>query len=109
MKRGDIVTVALQDDYGKPRPAVVIESDRLRPTETVLVCVMTSTLQDDAPFRRHTVEALPSTGLRVRSQIMVDKVFAVRREKCGAPIGVLDDVSLQALGRKLALVIGLAD
>jgi mRNA interferase MazF len=109
MKRGDIVTVALQGDHGKPRPAVVIESDRLRPTDTVLVCLMTSMLQDDAAFRRQTVEAASSNGLRMRSQIMVDKVFAVRRQKCGAMIGVLDKGSLQALDRKLALVIGLAD
>jgi mRNA interferase MazF len=109
MKRGDIVTVALQGDFGKPRPAVVIESDRLQPTDTVLVCVMTSSLQHDAPFRRHTVEASDASGLRVRSQVMVDKVFAIRRGKCGPPIGTLDAAGLQALSRKLAFIIGLAD
>jgi mRNA interferase MazF len=39
MRRGEIVTVALQGDFGKPRSAVVIESDQLPPTEFVLVCV----------------------------------------------------------------------
>lgn len=27
MRRGDIVTIALQGDYGKPRPALIIQSD----------------------------------------------------------------------------------
>ena len=27
MKRGDLVTIALQGDYGKPRPALVVQSD----------------------------------------------------------------------------------
>jgi mRNA-degrading endonuclease toxin of MazEF toxin-antitoxin module len=26
--RGDIVTVALQGDHGKPRPALIVQSDR---------------------------------------------------------------------------------
>ena len=109
MRRGDIVTVALQGDLGKPRPAIVIESDRLPPTDSTLVCLITSTLLDDAPFRRHPIEASPSTGLRSPSQIMVDKIFAVRRNRCGPSIGVLDKAGMRALDRKMALVIGIAD
>ncbi len=109
MKRGDIVTVAVQGDYGKPRPAVVIESDRLPATDSVLVCLMTSTLREETPFRRHPVEASPSTGLHVASQVMVDKIFAVRRNKCGAPIGALDPAVMLAITRKLALLTGVAD
>jgi len=109
MKRGDIVTVALQGDYGKPRPALVIESDRLPATESVLICLITSTLHEDTPFRRHAVDASPSTGLRVPSHVMVDKIFAVRRTKCGPTIGELDAASMLAISRKLALVTGIAD
>jgi len=109
MKRGDIVTVALQGDYGKPRPALVIESDRLPPTDSVLVCLLTSALQDAAPFRRHTIEPSTSTGLRMASQVMVDKIFAVRRQKCGPPIGSLGPSAMLAVTRKLALLTGVAD
>ena len=109
MKRVDIVTVSLQGDDGKPRPAVVIESDRLPPTDSVLVCLVTSALREETPFRRHPVEASPSTGLGMASHVMVDKIFAVRRTKCGAPIGALDPAIMLAVTRKLALVIGLAD
>ncbi len=109
MKRGDLVTVALQGDFGKPRPAVVIQSDRLPPTETVLVCLTTSSLQDEAPYRRQRVEPSPSNGLRLVTEIMVDKVIAVKRDKCGRKIGELDPTSLEELTRKLGLLIGLAD
>jgi mRNA interferase MazF len=109
MKRGDIVTVVIQGEFRKPRPAVVIESDRLPPTDTVLVCLMTSTLQDDAPYRRHRVEPSAANGLRIISEIMVDKVLAVRRGKCGQCIGALEKPALQELTRKVGLVIGLAD
>jgi len=71
VKRGDIVTVALSGDYGKPRPAVVIQSDWVDGTDSVLVCLFTSTLRD-APIFRLTVEPLPANGLKTVSQVMVD-------------------------------------
>ena len=108
MKRGEIVTVAVQGDYGKPRPAVVIQSDWLAETESVLVCLLTSTTRE-TPLYRLTVRSTPETGLRQVSQIMVDKIMAVRRDKCGPAIGRLDEVATLALNRLLALVIGLAD
>ncbi|MEZ1817420.1 type II toxin-antitoxin system PemK/MazF family toxin, partial [Pseudomonas aeruginosa] len=46
MKRGDLVTVALQGDYGKPRPALVIQSDQFPGTASVVVLPVTSTLMD---------------------------------------------------------------
>jgi mRNA interferase MazF len=41
MQRGDLVVVAMQGDYGKPRPALVIQSDLFDelPTVTVLPLV----------------------------------------------------------------------
>lgn len=108
MKRGDIVTVALSGDYGKPRPAVVIQSDALAETDSVLVCLLTTTLRD-TPFYRVTVAPSPGNGLREPSQVMVDKVMAVRRDRCGAVIGKLDERGLASVGRVLAFVAGLAD
>ena len=109
MKRVDIVTVALQGDDGTPRPALVIESDRLPAADSVLICLITSTLHEETLFRRHPVDASPSTGLHVRSHVMIDKIFAIRRKKCGPTIGELDAASMLAVSRKLALVTGIAD
>ena len=74
----------------------------------VLVCPLTSTLVD-APFHRVTVEPSAVNGLSTLSQVMADKMLAVRRDKCGARIGALDAERVAELDRTLALVIGLAD
>ena len=108
MRRGDIVTVSVPGDYGKPRPAVVIQSDRLDDTDSVLLCLLT-TMERDASFYRIAVDAMPLTGLHRVSQIMVDKIVTVKREKCGGAVGRLDQPTMLALNRTLALVLGIAD
>jgi mRNA interferase MazF len=107
MKRGDIVTVAMPGDYGKPRPAVVIQSDSLDKADSVLVCLVTSTRRD-APFYRLDVAPSAKTGLRSPSQIMIDKIVAVRRDKCGMPIGAIDAADVLQLDRLLAVMTGIA-
>jgi mRNA interferase MazF len=107
MKRGDVVTVAVAGDYGKPRPAVVVQTDLLNRTHaSVVVCLVTSLLVD-APLLRLTVEPSPRNGLRRRSQIMADKVVSVRRDKIGAVVGALDDETMLGLSRALAFVMGM--
>jgi mRNA interferase MazF len=108
VRRGDLITVALSGDYGKPRPALVIQSDFLPETDSVLVCLLTTVMRA-APLYRLSLPAGEATGLNAPSQVMVDKIMAVRRDRCGAPIGRADDASLLALGRLLAFVIGIAD
>jgi mRNA interferase MazF len=108
VRRGDLVTVAVAGDDGKPRPAIVIQSDFLSETDSVLVCLLT-TSHRDAPFHRLPVPATPDTGLHAPSQVMVDKIMAVRRDRCGAPIGRADPATMLALGRLLAFVVGVAD
>ena len=107
MRRGDIVTVAFAGDFGKPRPAVIVQSDYLNDTHaTILLCPFTSELVD-APLIRIPVEPSEGNGLRAHSQIMVDKAAPVRREKIGPHIGVLEPETLLRLNRSLAVVLGL--
>jgi mRNA interferase MazF len=108
MKRGDILTVAISGDYGKPRPAVVIQANRLDDTDSVLVCQITSIERDTLSYRLMVAPAA-ETGLRANSYVMADKIFAVRRTKCGRVIGRLSDGSMAALDGILAVVIGLDD
>ena len=107
MKRGDIVRVALQGDYGKPRPALVVQADIAPQHPSVVVLPITSMLLD-APLWRITLEATPANGLRERSQIMLDKPATVPRKRVGAPIGRLDETTLGQIGRTLAIWLGLA-
>jgi mRNA interferase MazF len=108
MSRGDVVIVAAPGDYGKPRPAVIVQSDALPDSHaSVVICPMTSDAED-ADFRI-TVEPGPETGLRVRSQVMADKPVAIRRERVGQRIGQLGATDMARLNVALAFVMGLAD
>ena len=95
-------------DYGKPRPAIIIQSDGLKAADSVLVCLLTSVIVD-APIYRLQIEPTAANGLKAPSQIMVDKIIAMPRGKCGRAIGRIDAASLVALNQLLAVVIGLAD
>jgi len=107
MSRGDVVIVAAPGDYGKPRPAVIVQSDALPASHaSVVICQMTSELAE-ADFRV-TIDAGPETGLRVRSQVMADKPVAVRRERIGERIGRLAAGDMAGLNVAIAFVMGLA-
>ncbi len=108
MKRGDVVTVAVRGDYGKPRPAVVIQSDFLDQSESVLVAMLTSTLRD-APLYRLMIEPTEKNRLQAPSQIMVDKIAASPRARCGPVVGRLLPDEMLALNGLLSVMIGLAD
>jgi mRNA interferase MazF len=109
MRRGDIVTVAAPGDFGKPRPAVIVQGDALNEHEprSTIVALMTSTLRD-APLLRLTVEPRRETGLKKVSQVQVHRLVTVRTEKLDKPIGRLSDREMVELNRLLALVIGIA-
>lgn len=108
MKRGELVTVALPGDYGKPRPAVIVQADPFNDTHASLTLVPVTSTLVDAPLFRLVVEPSPRNGLRTLSQLMVDKLITVRRERVGATIGVLEPEPVTRLNRALALWLGLA-
>lgn len=110
MRRGDLVTHAGPGDYGrKPRPALVIQSDRLLQTDSVLLCLMTSDADMPAGLPRIAVAPTPENGLERPSLIMVEKIISARRSKCGKRVGRLEPDLLQQVNEALVLVIGLAD
>jgi mRNA interferase MazF len=109
MRRGDVVIVAAAGDYGKPRPAVIVQTDAFPETHaSVVICQMTSSIVD-APDFRVTVDPSEGNGLRARSQVMADKPVTVRRGRIGPSIGRLDTGDLGRLNVALAFVMGLAD
>lgn len=107
-RRGDLVTVAIHGDFGKPRPALVIQSDLFNEAHpTVMLCLLSSDLRD-APLFRLTVEPTAENGLKRNSQIQIDKVMTVLREKIGPSFGRLDDTAMLKVNRALALFMGIA-
>ena len=105
MRRGALVTVAIPGDFGKPRPALVIQSDHFDATATITVLLISGTLVE-APLIRLAVDPAPENGLRKRSQIMIDKTMTVRRDRLAEPFGQLDEETMVAVNRSLALFLG---
>ncbi|NVN88249.1 MAG: type II toxin-antitoxin system PemK/MazF family toxin [Rhodopseudomonas sp.] len=105
MKQGDIIAVALPGDYGKPRPAVVIQSDAFQHLNSVTILPLTGHVLS---LERCRVVIGPSeeNGLREISQVMVEKASTVPRHKAGQLIGHLSSDDMTAVNRALAIFLG---
>ncbi len=103
---GDLVTIALQGDLGKLRPALVIQADWFAAHASVTVLPVSSTLVE-APLLRITLQPSPDNGLQKPSQIMVDKAMTVQRDKLGPAFGRIDADALVEVERCLAVFLGL--
>ncbi len=99
--RGDIVIAVLPGDYGKGRPGVVVQSDAFNPTHaSVVVCPITSHLVD-APLFRLPLRPNVENGLEAPSEIMVDKMMAIKRARIAKVIGHLSEARMQAADRAI--------
>jgi mRNA interferase MazF len=107
MTRGDLVTIVIPGDFGKPRPALVIQADQFHEHATRTVLPVTSTLVA-APLFRITLEPSGENGLTRPSQVMVDKAMTVKRDKVGPVFGRIDLDKLVEIERALAVFLGIA-
>lgn len=105
--RGDFVSIAVQGDFGKPRPALVIQADQFNMHASVTVLPVTSTLVA-APLLRINVLPTTENGLQKPSQVMIDKAITIKRDKIGQTIGRIDSNTLVEVERCLAVFLGIA-
>jgi len=100
--RGSIVVLAAKGPYrGKPRPAVVVQSNAFNATHaSITVCPITSDCVD-APLFRVSLPPGARTGLVVASQAMADKVISVARSAVNRAIGTCDDLHLEQIDEAL--------
>lgn len=109
MKRGEIWTIAGGPDYaGKPRPAIIIQSDKFDATRSMTVCPLTGTDVDAEPAR-FVIDPSSANGLGIRSHAMVDKISTLPKSKLGRRLGQLDANDLSRLNQHVTLFLGLAE
>lgn len=109
MKRGEIWTVAGGPDYaGKPRPAVIVQSDAFDATNSIVVCLLTHIELEAEPIR-FVVEPSASNGLMNRSFVMTDKIASLPKSKLGRRIGQLEPAAMRRLGQYLLIFLGIAE
>lgn len=105
--RGDIVTIATQGDFGKHRPALVIQANQFNEHSSVTVLPITSTIIA-APLLRISIKPSSENGLKKNSQVMLDKIMTVKRDKIGSAFGRIDEDALIEIERCLAVFLGIA-
>lgn len=93
---------------GKPRPAVVVQSNHLLPYPMVIVVPFTSELDArPPPFTRLTIDPSPVNGLRQVSQLMIDRIIGLPAATLRPTAGKLDDQQMTEITRLLALWLGI--
>jgi mRNA interferase MazF len=105
MKRGQFVTIAMQGDYGKPRPALIVQSDAYAELPSIVVCPVSSDLQEDMDEFRIDVQPDSENGLRLDSQIMVDKIVSLPLTKVGKVIGDADGDVMDRVTRAMVVLL----
>jgi mRNA interferase MazF len=109
VKRGEIWTIAGGPDYaGKPRPAIIVQSNKFDATLSVTVCPLSATPVENV-HARFAIAPSEANGLNVASYVMVDKVSTVPRSKVGRLVGRLGNQELSVLNRRVALFLGLGE
>jgi mRNA interferase MazF len=99
--------MVVPSSLGRPRPGVVVQSNEFAADlSTIFVCPFSSDLQDKLPLRPQ-IEAAPENGLRLRSQIMTDKMVALPRDRIRRVIGRIDTETSKQLDSALFVVLGL--
>jgi len=100
--------MVVPSDLGRPRPGIIVQGDEFTAgLSTIFVCPVSSDLQDRF-LLRPLIEVSPENGLRLRSQIMTDKLVALRRDRIWRVIGRIDVETSERLDRALLLVLGLS-
>lgn len=105
--RGGFVTIAMQGDFGKPRPALIIQANQFDEHASLTVLPVTSTLVE-APLLRITVQPSQRNGLQNASQVMIDKALTIKRDKVGIVFGQIEPDKLIEVERCLAVFLGIA-
>ena len=107
LRRGDVVVGVFTGDYGKPRPAVVVQADLFNEShDSVVVCPISSSLTGLGIFRL-SVAASATNGLRSDSEVMIDEMAAVKRSRIKERIGRLSRGQISSLDDGLRLWLNL--
>lgn len=107
--RGHFVTVALSGDYGKPRPALVVQASHFSYLDSIVVCPISSHVRGDAGLFRIDIPVRQDFGILNPSQILIDKITAIKKKKIGRLIGQADTAMMLKVNHAIALFLDLSD
>jgi mRNA interferase MazF len=108
VKRGEVWLVSGGDYAGKPRPAIVLQSDAFPTISSVTICPLTSD-PSVAPLARTMLGPSPENGLQEDSFAMADKVTTIPMNKVGRRIGAIPADVMSDIDRTVLVFLGLAE
>jgi len=107
LNRGDIAIVIAPGDYGKPRPALILQSNAFKQTESVVVALITSDQRPKSMLFRRAILPTDGNGLRQPSDVMLDKLVTIPRLKVSDAIGHLNSTEMAEVSSSLVLFLGM--
>ena len=108
LPRGTVVIVSVPGEFGKPRPAVVVQDTRLtRLMESVGIALIT-TSERGGRHLRIKVEPTRENALRATSRIMADKLFSLHKHRVHQIVGRMDDFTMRRVDEALKTILSLA-
>jgi mRNA interferase MazF len=108
MRRGWLVTASLPGDFAKPRPALIVQDDRFLELGSLVVCPLTTQVSADANLFRIDILPDATNGLRLPSQIAVDRIASLPKPRLGSFIGQADSKTIEKVDAALLSFLGLA-
>ena len=106
MKRGEIWTLQDEGYASKARPVVIVQSDLVDGSDSVILTLFTS-FDNQVSSSRVRIEPSAANGLKKTSYVMVEKLLTVRRSELGRCVGVLTDEQMSSISRHLAAVLNI--
>ena len=106
MKRGDIVLCVIAGDYGKPRPAVIVQANLFNVEHPSIALLPITSYLIETPLFRIPIQATKANGVTRHSQVMVDKITAVRRDHIRERIGKISPSMLTKIDAALLRFLG---
>ena len=90
-------------DYGKPRPALIIQNNVFNAIHSsIVICPITSHVEKEIIFRPTLLPDVQN-GLEKISQVMIDKLTTIKREKIGKILGNISFHKQEEVMRALKL------
>ncbi|MDR0494673.1 MAG: type II toxin-antitoxin system PemK/MazF family toxin [Treponema sp.] len=106
INRGEIWSVAWTGLAQKPRPALVIQEEEYRLTDTDILALITTT-KNEASTLRLPIKADESNGLQQDSFICLDKLMAIPLANLGKCYGRVSDEVMKEISARLIKILGI--
>jgi mRNA interferase MazF len=108
VKQGELWTATGWGYANKPRPVLIVQSDKVTLYDSKVVCLLTSYERGDNATRVKITPTLEN-GLAHESHVMVDKIFAIEKGSFGQRIGRLSIDEMRAVRAKIDILLAVDD